>query len=128
MLGRAGALEIFHTIDAGADAPPPRADPATATLVVEGWSGYLAFAGYGHALSVFEPKRAPAGASITRAQISTGSACAGTRSAALPCDVVGRRGPWCTRRAESGSGGVVVWHFPDIAAAAPACASLVRYS
>ena len=38
VLGRVRAQlrsEIFHTIDAGADAPPPRADPATSTLVVE---------------------------------------------------------------------------------------------
>ena len=75
MLGRVRAQlrsEIFHTIDAGADAPPPRADPATATLVVEELvREYLAFAGYGHALSVFEAesRSAERGASITRAQI-----------------------------------------------------------
>ena len=56
----------------GADAPPPRADPATSTLVVEELvREYLAFAGYGHALSVFEAesRSAERGASITRAQI-----------------------------------------------------------
>ena len=75
VLGRVRAQlrsEIFHTIDAGADAPPPRADPATSTLVVEELvREYLAFAGYGHALSVFEAesRSAERGASITRAQI-----------------------------------------------------------
>ena len=75
VLGRVRAQlrsEIFHTIDAGADAPPPRADPAAATLVVEELvREYLAFAGYGHALSVFEAesRSAERGASITRAQI-----------------------------------------------------------
>ena len=75
VLGRVRAQlrsEIFHTIDAGADAPPPRADPAASTLVVEELvREYLAFAGYGHALSVFEAesRSAERGASITRAQI-----------------------------------------------------------
>jgi len=45
--------EIFHAVDAGADAPKPGDAPVETLVVEELVREYLAFAGYGHALSVF---------------------------------------------------------------------------
>ena len=72
VLGRVRAQlrsEIFHTIDAGADASPPRADPAASTLVVEELvREYLAFAGYGQAATMGEILRR-CGDDLTRANV-----------------------------------------------------------